>query len=213
MEKPLCPDEPGFRIIETFARRDGAFPRLDRHLARMGRTARALGIAFDAAAVRALLPDEGELRCRLTLDRAGRAEITTAPLGAPAGDWRVMIAEPRLRAGDPWLRMKTTRRALYDETRAALPGGIDEALFLNERGELCEGTITNLFLQRDGELLTPPVASGLLPGVLRESLLESGECSETVLTAGDLASAEALYVGNSLRGLIRATLVRDAPMP
>ena len=99
--------------------------------------------------------------------------------------------------------MKTSARARYDRARAALPPGIDEWIFLNTRGEVCEGTITSLFLRRDGELLTPPLASGLLPGVLRGLLLREGRAREAVLRPADLAEGE-LLVGNSLRGLVPA---------
>tara|TARA_B100002051_G_C16686755_1_gene613062 strand:+ start:1045 stop:1359 length:315 start_codon:yes stop_codon:yes gene_type:complete len=103
------------------------------------------------------------------------------------------------------LRLKTTARAPYDAARAALPEGVDEAILLNERGELCEGTITNLFLKRDGTYLTPPCASGLLPGILREEMLETGAAREAVLQPEDLAQGE-VFMGNSLRGLIPAQL-------
>ena len=106
-----------------------------------------------------------------------------------------------LDAGDPWLGYKTTRRALYDRARAALPEGVDEWLFLNQAGEVCEGTITNLFT----ETLTPALSSGLLPGVLRAELLGQG-WREAVLRPGDLEGAR-LFMGNSLRGLIEARLV------
>jgi 4-amino-4-deoxychorismate lyase len=90
-----------------------------------------------------------------------------------------------------------------------LPVGIDEAIFLNERDELCEGTITNLFLERDdGVLLTPPVSSGCLPGVLRRALLDDGRAQEAVLRPDDLIG-QRFYMGNSLRGLIAAE-VADA---
>ncbi len=105
-----------------------------------------------------------------------------------------------------WLGHKTTNRALYDQARAGLPVGIDELIFVNERGEVCEGTITNVFVQEGDRLLTPPLASGLLPGVLRAELLDTGRAVEAVLTLPDLEHAEAIFCGNSLRGLIRATL-------
>ena len=78
-------------------------------------------------------------------------------------------------------------------------------LLLNRLGEVCEGTITNVFADMgDGVLLTPPLRCGLLPGVLRGELLEGGKAREAVLTEDDLHGAKAIFVGNSLRGLIRA---------
>ena len=213
MESPLRPpDDPDFRLIETLAFRPGqGFVRLDRHLARMGRSAAALGVPFDRGrAVAALESVEGPspLRCRLTLDAAGAVEVTTGALAENPPLWRVAIADQRLRASDVWLQHKTTRRALYDNARAALPPGIDELLFLNERDELCEGTIVNLFLHMpDGRRLTPALSCGVLPGILREEMLEKNQVTDAVLSLTDLRDATEVYVGNSLRGLIRAELV------
>jgi 4-amino-4-deoxychorismate lyase len=197
----------GLLLIETFARREGSFVRLARHLARLERTARALGFPFNAAAVdRALasVSGNGPLRVRLTLDSMGTPAVTAVPLPTGPAVWTLAIHGKRLDPADPWLRLKTTARARYDQARDELPEGLDEWLFLNTRGEVCEGTITNLFLRRSGALLTPPLGSGLLPGVLREELLANG-AREDVLRPRDLARGEVL-VGNSLRGLAVARL-------
>ncbi|UWR08072.1 MULTISPECIES: aminotransferase class IV family protein [Ruegeria] len=210
MESPVrAPTEPDFRLIETFAFRPGqGVVRLERHLRRMARTADWLGVQFDlqrVGEVVAGLSGADPLRCRLTLDVTGKPEVTTGPLADNPPGWSVGIATPRLTSSDFWLRHKTTRRAIYNQARAELPDGVDELLFLNERDELCEGTITNLFVEtEDGRLLTPPVAAGLLPGILREELLETGRAAEAVLTLHDLAAAHRVWMGNSLRGLIPA---------
>ncbi|AJE45958.1 aminotransferase class IV family protein [Celeribacter indicus] len=201
----------GFRIIETlgYAPAGGA-ERAARHVARMGRTAAALGIAFDAGRAAALLDGfshEAPRRLRLTLARDGALELEDGPLAPAKPLWRVALHEARLSSADPWLRVKTTERSLYDEARANLPEGIDEWLFLNERGELCEGTITNVFLEIEGQWLTPALSSGLLPGILRETLIGTGDVTEGVLTAADLHAARRIRVGNALRGLIGAELV------
>ncbi|WP_170758435.1 aminotransferase class IV family protein [Ruegeria lacuscaerulensis] len=212
MESPLCPPaDPDFRLIETLAFRPGqGFVRRDRHLARMARSAEAFGLSFDAELATGKLEKVAgqlPLRCRLTLATDGQLEVTTGPLADNPLVWRVAIADRRLDASDVWLQHKTTRRAVYDTARASLPQGVDELLFLNEQGELCEGTITTLFLdRRDGRRLTPDLSSGLLPGILREELLENKQVEQTALTLADLLNAEKIYVGNSLRGLIRAEL-------
>ncbi|WP_170788192.1 aminotransferase class IV family protein [Ruegeria lacuscaerulensis] len=213
MESPLRPpDDPDFRLIETLAFRPGqGFVRRDRHLARMARSAEALGVPFDRARAVAALEDvagPSPLRCRLTLDMAGAVEVTTGALLENPPFWRVAIADQRLRASDVWLQHKTTQRALYDDARASLPPGIDELLFLNERDELCEGTISNLFLHMpDGRGLTPALSCGVLPGILREEALKNKQVTDAVLSLTDLKDATEIYVGNSLRGLIRAELV------
>lgn len=210
--RPL-PD--GLTLIETFARRDGRFVDLDAHLARMAATAAALGIGFRRGEVDAALAGvagDGPQRIRLTLDREGRAAVAATPLTAAPAVWRLALAAERLDPDDPWLRVKTSERGRYDRARAALPEGVDELVFLNRRGEVCEGTITNLFLRRGGTFLTPPVRCGLLPGVLRGRLLARGEAREAVLAPADLAGG-AVYVGNALRGLAPARMVGPSGGP
>ncbi len=199
------------RLIETLAW-DGHAPlREGRHLARLARSAAALGYPCDlAAAARALREGRGApARLRLLLDAEGRVEVTEGPLPPPAALWRVAVHPERLRSDDPWLRVKSTRRPLYDTARAALPEGVDEWIFLNERDEAAEGAITTLFFDRGAGWRTPPLLSGCLPGVLREEMLEAG-CREEALNAADLPRVR-LAVGNALRGLIPVVLGSEEP--
>lgn len=200
------PDD--LRLIETFGCRDGRIVRRARHLSRLERTARALTVPFDLGAIEGALeqvPGEGALRVRLTLDLQGRPRIETWPLASGPDTWRIAVHAERLDPENPWLRIKTSERQLYDRARMELPDGIDEWVFLNTRGEVCEGTITNVFLRREGGFVTPPANCGLLPGVLREEMLAKG-AREAVLRLKDLENGQ-IYMGNSLRGLIRACLV------
>lgn len=212
MESTVCTVPAGTRLIETFGYRPGqGIARLDLHLERLARSAQALGFKFDpvrvAEAIDALDGDV-PLRCRLTLGAGGDVEITTAVL--PAGSnvpWVFRFADVRLDSRDPFLQHKTTRRAVYDRWRAALPDGVHEWVFLNERGEVCEGTICNVVLTMpDGARLTPALSSGCLPGVFRQSLLDAGVVREAVLMVGDLRSANGIVLTNALRGEILAVL-------
>ncbi|WP_337180878.1 aminotransferase class IV family protein [Shinella sp.] len=199
-------------LIETLRwEPETGFVRLERHLARLARSAEALGLAGAEKAQDALfaaLPPSA-LRIRLELFPDGRIDVQTAAFTPLAADavWRVKLATTRLSSTDPLLRHKTSRRALYAAARAEFPTTeADEVILLNERGELCEGTITSLFLDDGtGPLKTPPLACGLLAGVLREELLETGRAIEVALRPEDLAGGTIL-VGNSLRGLIRCVL-------
>ena len=188
---------PGLRLIETM--RVGAVP--DLHAARMAAGAHALGWGFDRAgflAACAVDPARG-LRLRVTMDAGGRFEAEQAALPEGPAVWRLGLAAERLSSGDPWLRIKSTWRAVYDRARAAMPVGRDEMIFANERGEVCDGSITTLFFDRGQGMRTPPLASGLLPGVLRAGL----GCAEEVLRVDELPDVR-LWVGNALRGLIPA---------
>lgn len=197
-----------FRVIETlgYAPGDGV-RRLDRHLDRMAQGCARFGIAFDreqAAHLLAGVSGPRPLRLRLTVAPDGTITLQQAGLPPARHGWRVAIAPDTVWSGDPWLRVKTTQRALYDQWRAALPAGVDEMLFCNETGALCEGTITTLFVETEDGLLTPPLSCGVLPGVLRQDLLDTGRAHEAVLHPRDLHHAQAVWLGNSLRGLFRA---------
>jgi len=206
----------GIGLIETFRwEPDSGFLRLDRHLARMARSAAALGLSFSPeAADRALSDVEGTsaFRVRLELSADGQIKLATAPFVplAEGTAWRIRIGRTRLFSADPLLRHKTTRRSLYEAARAEFTHDeADEVILRNESGTVCEGTITNLFLRRGaGPLMTPALGSGLLPGILREEMIGSGEAVEAVISADDLMAADELLVGNSLRGLISARLER-----
>lgn len=211
MEGPIClPVEPEFRLIETMLWTPGSgIARRDLHLARLAQSARRFGIAPDPVIpLLDAITGEGPQRLRLTLDGQGRAALTVTPHAElrEGTVWTLQVSDRRLTSNDPYLGVKTTRRELYDVTRAHLAADVNEVIFQNERGEICEGTITNIFADFGTGLVTPPLACGLLPGVLRSSLLASGRVREGVIHAEDLPNAEAIFVGNSLRGLISAQL-------
>jgi 4-amino-4-deoxychorismate lyase len=186
-------------LIETLLWDGAKAPRWALHEARLHRSAGLLG--WDCPHVTPQGPDH-PARLRLTLDRDGTVDWQVAALPPAKPLWRLGLAQEALHSDDPWLRVKSTRRAAYDRARAALPEGVDEVVFLNERGEVCDGSITTVFFDRGQGMRTPPLSSGLLPGVLRAELA----CPEEVLRAGDLPGVR-LWVGNALRGLIPAVWV------
>ena len=208
-----------FELIETLLHEPGTgFWLLDGHLRRLAASAAYFGYAYDEARVQAALSaavagrTDERLRVRLLLAEDGSVTVTAAeqPVQVPGSIMRYVISDTRLDSTNAFLFHKTTRRELYDrewqhyaETLAA-----DEVLYLNERGEVAEGSRTNVFIEKGGKLLTPPLSSGLLPGVLRGMLLASGRAEEAVLMPDDLARADAVYVGNSVRGLVKAMPIR-----
>ncbi len=195
----------GLKLIETLCWDGARLVRLPLHLARLARSAQALGWGCDLAAVEAALRAAvpvAAARMRLTLDGAGRVEVQVAALPVGKSVWRVGLAAERLNSDDVWLTVKSTRRAAYDAARAALPDGLDEVILCNQRGEVCDGSITTLFFDRGQGMRTPPLTCGVLPGVLRAEMA----VAEEVLLADDLPRVR-LWVGNSLRGLIPAVWV------
>jgi branched-subunit amino acid aminotransferase/4-amino-4-deoxychorismate lyase len=116
-----------------------------------------------------------------------------------------------VQAGDPARALKTTDRGLYDRgLAAAREAGLGDLLFLNDRGELAESAIANVFAEVDGRLVTPPLAAGVLPGVLRAEWLAAGNVVEQSVTQSDAEAASALYLVSSLRG-VRRCVLQDRP--
>ncbi len=200
-------------LIETMLWAEDEFWLLSRHLKRLEASAAHFGYRFEREKVMAALEQAvagkcGPLRVRLVLSPEGGISAGAVPL-PPTKRLRFMLADDRMDSGDPLLRHKTTRRAIYDKPReeAQKFHGADEVIFRNERGELTEGSFTNLFIEKNGELLTPALSCGLLPGTLREQLLQRGEAREAVLTLRDLETADKIFLCNSVRGLVRAERV------
>lgn len=205
-----------FRLIETLLYAPGkGLWLLDGHLQRLAASASYFGFTYDEQEVRLGLVDavikggEGNrLRVRLTLGEDG--DIATSATPIPDQDenavMRYVVSPTRLNSANPFLFHKTTRRELYDEEWAhySQSAGADEVVYLNEDGALAEGSRTSIFVERNGVLLTPPLTAGLLPGTLRAQLLEEGRAVEAPLTLKDLSEAETAYLGNSVRGLVRA---------
>jgi 4-amino-4-deoxychorismate lyase len=206
-------NHPSLGLIETLRYEPNiGCIRMERHLARMVASSAHFGKVLDQANAREMLnmiAAQTPLRIRLYLDETDMLSCTAHPFVPVAKDkiWTVAIAAAKLVSLNANLAHKTSLRTIYDQARAEFPTSeVDEVLLENEHGHLCEGTITSLFVKRDATLITPPLTEGLLRGILREELLESGRAIEGVLTRKDLLNG-ALYVGNSLRGLIPARLI------
>ncbi len=226
-----------FDLIETMLRVPGeGIWLLDRHMSRLSSSASYFGFRFDERAARTELQtaikerrsDDDRLRVRLVLSETGQMNVTTTKLeppdksntgsvcGVPLGSNKIMrfaISQSRLDSRNPFLYHKTTRRELYDREWREFNDqlGVDEVVYLNENKNVAEGSRTTIFVDKGKpHLLTPPLTDGLLPGTLRAELINSGKAVEAHLTLADLASARAVFLGNSVRGLLRATLVKQS---
>ena len=202
--------EQPFDLIETmlFDPRDGIL-RLDRHLARMKESAHTFGFTFDRHEARnelqaATFKLRAHAKVRMLLGRSGALAIEIRPLeGAPQEAVSVAVVPLPVDPSDFRLRHKTTDRAFY--TAARKRAGTFEVALRDPHGFLTEGSFTHIFVEYDGQLLTPPLSRGLLPGILRAELIESGRAIEADLTPADLLGG--FYVGNAVRGLLPATFV------
>lgn len=211
----LTEAEQSVRLIETmrWSPEDG-FHLLPLHLRRLRASSGYFGFRFDEGRIRGALESavrgrEGVQRVRLTLGARGDTQVEAEPIALPDSPvWRYAIAREPMQSTDWRLYHKTTLREIYDAPFAAIHAvtGCDEVVFVNERGEITEGSRTNVFLERDDVWLTPPLSSGLLDGCLRRSLIEAGRVREQVLRPEDVATGT-VWFGNALRGLIRGEAV------
>ncbi len=182
---------------------------LERHLERMKSSAAELGFSFDRHETRNRIQAlcfelDQPAKIRLLLSRSGETALESVPLPPTAASPITCIALPLpVVPGDWRLRHKTTDRSFYEQALAvAREQQAGEALLVRPDGLVTEGSFTNIFVERDGVLLTPPEHLGLLPGVLRRQLLDDGRAVEAELTLADLA--DGFFLGNSVRGLMRA---------
>lgn len=204
-----------FELIETMLYEPGAgFWLYDQHMSRLKNSAAYFGYVFDAGKIASALDEavkshgDQRSRVRLLLDEDGSISVTVSPQPAAAPDavMRYVVSDTRLNSQDLFLYHKTTRRDVYEREWKYFYDtlGTDEVIYLNERGELTEGSRTTLFIESEGRMWTPALESGLLPGTLRTSLINEGRVTEARLTLDDLNRADAVFLGNSVRGLMKA---------
>ena len=208
----LAAPKPEFLLLETmrWEKSEGIF-LLEEHCRRLQGSAVYFDFRLDLPALRNALDvavreaDGQEGVLRLTLDRCNAWSLEFRPLPGPSR-CRVALALSPVDAADPFLFHKTTRRAIYEQARSQAPG-VDDVLLWNARGEMTESTIANLVVELDGELRTPSMACGLLPGTLRARLLQEGRIREGVVRVDDLPRCTGLWLINSVRGWRECVLV------
>lgn len=198
----LRPAAASFALLETMSGGE----EIAAHVERLCASASAFGIECNGAELRKrLLPvaQNGTL-VRVRAGASG-ASVRTETAVPPEQPVTICWSSQRVRSDDPFLAHKTSWRPAQEAAlREALACGCFDALLRNERDEITEGSRTNLFVEIGNTLYTPALECGVLPGILRARLLREGRAVERVLHAADLAAAQALYVGNSARGLLRA---------
>jgi len=204
--------ESAFALLETIKwDRQNGFGLMQQHLKRLHSSAEYFCFPYDQSNVlavlnKAVLGLSSPQRLRLTLDQNGNIDIETKPLTALCqnGEITFCVSEIMIDKTSPWVYHKTTNRTFYNKARANQ--NTDEVVLMNDLGEITEGTFTNVFIEKDGQLFTPPVRCGLLRGTLRQHLMETKQATEAVITKADLNRADKIYLGNSVRGLMKAKL-------
>ena len=208
-----------YDLIETLRWEPvGGYPEIEPHTLRLMRSAEALGFQYDLgeifAALDAAIADATKAqRIRLSLAKNGKVKVSAQALKPISSPARLRLSKNPLTPRVQITKHKVSARKFYDGERARIAALVpcDEVIFVNEAGYICEGSFTSLFVKVDDQLYTPPISDGLLPGILRAQMIANKTALVKQLTLDDLKSAQALYIGNSLRGLMRAKMASFEP--
>lgn len=195
---------------------------VERHLERLAGSAAYFGFEFDEGTIQAVLEREaesltGSRRVRIDLDRNGALTVVADPEDLDPVRWwphpgpgylTCSLNTKPINSASIYRFHKTNARRPYRERRD-MHDGVDEVLLTNERGELTEGTRRNVAVLFGGTWVTPPLASGCLPGILRQVLLDEAALSEEVVMVEDLRGADGLALLSSVYGWQPARLTRQ----
>ena len=210
-----------FRLIEALRFHAGTreLVHLDAHLRRLESSAAFFNFAFERARVREALDralaehTRGTSKVRIVLASDASVEVSVeplAPLETALGSrpW-VTVSPEAIDSTSCFRRHKTTVRELYDRAYGACvaAGGYD-VLFRNERGEVAEASRHNVFIEKDGCFLTPPLAAGALAGIARQGVLDDPriKAAEATMSMQDVRAADRIWLTNSVRGLVEVVL-------
>jgi para-aminobenzoate synthetase/4-amino-4-deoxychorismate lyase len=203
-----------FQLIESILW-DGDFRLLGFHMERLQASAEYFNFSFHKEetfrklkSYREQLPEDAPSKVRLLLGADGTATLESQVLTEKSQTSKILLSGEKTSSKDRFLYHKTTRRELYEKEFARVSElGYADVVFRNERGEITEGAISNIFIEKEGKLYTPPLECGLLPGVFRRHILETdAKASERILLTDDLAHADAIYLCNAIRGMRRVVL-------
>jgi para-aminobenzoate synthetase / 4-amino-4-deoxychorismate lyase len=207
-------------LFETIRIEQGQACHMDVHLERITKSAKELKIKFDSNKANSLIQEACSqldtsliYRLRLDLSAEGFLSIKTAAIqdlkpGPILWASDLLTTDTTMSSADRLLGHKVTRRKLYDQAwLAAEKLGAFDALFINEQGFVTEGGRSNVFIKKDGRWVTPPLASGCLPGVMRSIVLKDAkyQAAEQNITRADVLSAEEVIFTNALRGIVKTT--------
>jgi para-aminobenzoate synthetase/4-amino-4-deoxychorismate lyase len=216
----LTTPPPEFSLLETMRWDGSAIILIQQHLARLARSADYFNVPLHLADIRHALNTQVPqthagvpARVRLVVDRNGHAQITTSSLPKMSSrPVRLRLDTTPICPTDPFLYHKTTQRERYDHARQQVPDA-DDVILWNSKGEITETTIANIAIERNGQLLTPPVQCGLLAGTRRQEMIESGTLTEAIITLSELEAAPKIYLISALRGVREAYLTKEPTAP
>jgi para-aminobenzoate synthetase/4-amino-4-deoxychorismate lyase len=202
----LTETPPSFSLLETmlWTPIEGYF-LCEKHIDRMLDSANYFDISMTREKLKDYLEQISSSFCtpqrvRVLLGRSGQLAFEASPFEfqGESAAIKVCLAKSPIDSSSIFLFHKTTERAIYDSARAGCEE-FDDVLLYNEAGELTEFTIGNLVVELDGQLLTPPISCGVLPGTFRAHLVETGQVLERTILVQRLKDCRRIFRVNSIR--------------
>ncbi|MEA2010599.1 MAG: chorismate-binding protein, partial [Actinomycetota bacterium] len=219
----LVQRRPEISLFETVRwEEEHGFRWLDRHIRRIGDSSAYFGFRFDEGSIYNALDEavkgmSGDHAVRLEVDRLGRVGVDVDLQTLESARWwpntrndpvDCVLDLTAISSTSIYRFHKTTARRPYND-RSKSYEGVEDVLMVNERGELTEATTYNVAVECAGTWITPPLASGCLPGILRQVLIDEGALVEEVITIDDLDGADGIGLLSSVRGWRSARLVQQ----
>jgi para-aminobenzoate synthetase/4-amino-4-deoxychorismate lyase len=201
-----------FKIIETLFVQDGEISFLEEHISRIKKTADFFLFKIDEDKIRRELINtayeycsNGKYKLRLLLNKLGKLKLDYSVLPQLPDNVKIIISEEQINSESPYQYFKTTNRELYySEYKKINSEGFFDVIFFNERKELAEGAITNIFIRKEDIWFTPPVTSGILAGIYRSYFINTNDnVKESIITIIDLLTADEIKLVNSVRAEIK----------
>lgn len=205
-----------FELLETMLFQNGKIFLLSYHLRRLKNAAEYFLFQYDEKriverlkSISSEFDSKQKYKIRLLLNKWGKVKIESGKIEPAENKSKIILSKTYRNIGDKFLYHKTTNRPWDEELSNAKQDGFDEVIFINGNDELLEGAISNLIIEKDGKLFTPPLSLGILNGCYRQSLLDNQKCEEKLLRIDDLKNAEKIILCNSVRKEIIVSEVYD----
>lgn len=207
----LTSPNPYFELIETMLCENKEIELLEFHLERLSESSEFFLFHYDQSEIRTKIREESAIlddnkwKIRLLLSKWGNVSITSNRIITKNEPVKVRIAEEKIDPKNRFQYHKTTNRDLYNKIMKdnAIKGYYD-TIFLNTDGFVAEGAITNIFIEKDGTMVTPPIKAGILNGVYRRYILrKKPEIVEKDITLQDLLDAEKVFLTNAVKGIVQ----------
>lgn len=204
----LTKPKPHFKLIESLLLENGKYPFLSSHLKRLKNASNYFSFVFDENKIKQKLFEiKNELKkderykIRLLTDKWGNIQISSSPVSSVPAKVEIIISNKKINSQNQFQYFKTTNRGFYNNQRQKyVKGKIWEVIFPNEKNQLAEGTITNIFVMKNGKWFTPPLSCGVLNGIYRDIFIKKYNALEKILFEKDLYSSEKIVLTNAVAG-------------